>query len=76
MPRSEITLTALAQAYFITRQGLHQLMERNHLTRQDIMEPERVFQALLSNKASHLRARLTDPRNRAKIAKKLAALSA
>jgi hypothetical protein len=69
-------MKSLAQSYGISRQGLYQLMERNGLTRSELSQPDIVFNKLLENRASHLRVRLTDPRNRAKIAKKLSKLSA
>jgi glutathione peroxidase-family protein len=64
----------LAKVYGITRQGLYHMMERNGLTRAELLQPEIVFQKLLTNRASHLRKRLSNPKTRSLIQKQISKL--
>jgi hypothetical protein len=70
MSKEKPYMRELAEAYGISRQGLHKLMVSNDLTKNDLLNPDYVFQRLLDlGRLSPLRTRLSDPRTRETIKK-------
>jgi hypothetical protein len=65
-------VNAIADAYGITRQRVHQLRQRHGLTATDLLNPDVVFEKLLTGgRASKLRKRLLNPANRQAIAEEI-----
>jgi hypothetical protein len=68
-------LQDLAEAYGLSRQGLHKIMHRNDLTKLDLLNPDIVFQRLLGlGRQSPLRTRLSNPATRETITTKISNL--
>jgi hypothetical protein len=65
---------AIARAYKVTRQGLHNLCKGHGFTIEDLLEPDIVFARLLENgNAARTRGMLSNPANREAIRKTLTA---
>ena len=62
------SLQTIADTYDVSRQTLHSIATANHLSREDLLDPDRLFQVLLRQHARSLRARLCDPSTRQRIA--------
>jgi predicted DNA-binding protein YlxM (UPF0122 family) len=71
MPRGNPTLQDIAQSYGISRQQIYNIKKSLKLTREDMLDPEKVFQAMLRRFSSDLRIRLADPAKREAIQQKL-----
>lgn len=75
MSKEKPYMRELAEAYGLSRQGLHKLMHRNDLTKLDLLNPDIVFQRLLDlGRLSPLRTRLSNPTTRASITTKISKL--
>lgn len=65
----KLTRQAIASAYGVTRQRLHQLCKMHGLITADFSNPDRIFEKLLEGCSSPLRQRLTDYTTRESIRK-------
>jgi hypothetical protein len=71
MTGTKPSLQTIATAYGITRQAVHELARRHGLSREELANPDLVFQHMLTVRSSNLRIRLSDPRQRESIRKSL-----
>jgi len=66
-----LPLQTIADSYGVSRQTLHSIVKANRLSKEDLLDPDRLFQVLLRQHARSLRSRLCDPSTREAIKQSL-----